>query len=348
MDVGSAALGVISRLPRQGSRHRRNRSFISEIAAKHETGRLFFKSEKHSNLKLAPVTRATMDQESAKCPLCGGGRSRTVWNRDATRIERCAGCGLLFAAERPAESDLMALYDGEALIKSCSDSPAPAGTRVPEWKQEEHSKLLDAIASLGVRDGLLLDVGCFSGMFLINAEKRGYTPSGIEPNREAYLHLKNDLKLNVIQESLSAARFPADTFSVVSMLDVIEHVSDPVSELQEVCRILRPGGLLVLSTPNVAGLPQRIVQAKRRLFGQEWCPIDDVPWHLWGFTADTLSRCVEKASFKVSRTLWLKPSQLSTNLGSGSSLAKRIGLRMLGEVSRPPHMSDRFALFAQK
>ena len=289
-----------------------------------------------------------LKQKSAICLICDASRSRTVWQRGATRIERCLGCGLLYTAERPAESELMALYDGEALIKSSSDSPAPAEAAFPSWKQKEHEQLLDGVAALGVRDGLLLDVGCFSGMFLSNAEKRGFKPSGIEPNREAYLRLKNNSQLNVIHGSLASARFAADTFSVVSLLDVVEHVSEPVSELQEVFRILRPGGLLVLSTPNVAGLPQRIVQTKRRLFHQDWCPIDDVPWHLWGFTADTLSRCVAKASFKVRRTMWLKPSQLSTNRGSGSSLAKRIGLRMLGEASRPPHMSDRFALFAQK
>jgi len=282
------------------------------------------------------------------CLICGASRSRTVWHRGAAKIERCLGCGLLFTTERPVENELMALYDGDLLIKSHFEPAAPIAIPVPEWKQEEHLQLLDGVARLGVRNGPLLDVGCFSGMFLANAKKRGFTVVGVEPNREAFLRLQNELQMNVVHGSLSSARFPIDSFSVVAFLDVIEHVTDPVSELQEAFRILRRGGVLVLSTPNVAGISQRIIQAKRRLFRQDWCPIDDVPWHLWGFTRSTLSRCVEKASFKVRRIMWLKPSLLTTNLGAGSSLAKRLGLRMLGEVSRPPHMSDRIALFAQK
>ncbi|MGH9744590.1 MAG: class I SAM-dependent methyltransferase [Candidatus Acidiferrales bacterium] len=242
----------------------------------------------------------------------------------------------------------MALYDGDALIQSSSDSVLPDANPYPNWKQEEHALLLDAVARLGVHEGALLDVGCFSGMFLENAKKRGFSVVGVEPNREAFVRLRNQTQLDVLHGSLSSARFSADRFSVVSLLDVIEHVSDPVAELQEAFRVLRPGGILVLTTPNVAGIPQRVVKAKRRLFRQEWCPIDDVPWHLWGFTASTLSRCVENAAFKVRLLRWLKPSQLTTNIGAGSSLAKRVGLRMLGEASRAPYMSDRMALFSQK
>jgi SAM-dependent methyltransferase len=242
----------------------------------------------------------------------------------------------------------MALYDGNDLMKPCFDPVASTAIPVPEWKQEEHSLLLDGVARLGIRGGSLLDVGCFSGMFLANAKKRGFTVFGVEPNREAFLRLVNELQINVVHGSLSSARFSTDSFSVVSFLDVIEHLPDPINELEESFRVLRPNGVLVLSTPNVAGISQRIIQAKRQLFRQDWCPIDDVPWHLWGFTKKTLSRCVEKASFKVRGILWLKPSQLTTNLGAGSSLAKRLGLRMLGEVSRPPHLSDRIALYAQK
>lgn len=282
------------------------------------------------------------------CLICGSARSRTVWRRDATRIEKCLGCNLLFVAERPSEAELLGLYDGEALLKFDLHPGSSDEAVVPDWKNKEYMQLLDGVARLGVHGGQLLDVGCFSGIFLSNAKRRDFTVVGVEPNRDAYVRVHDVLGFNVVHGSLTSAQFAADTFSVVSLLDVIEHVSDPVSELEEVFRILRPGGVLIITTPNVAGLPQRVVGGKRFLFGQDWCPIDGVPWHLYGFTRSTLRRCVEKAGFQFRSVEWLEPSLLSTNIGAGSSEAKRLGLRLVGEASKLLRMSDRIALFAQK
>ena len=129
---------------------------------------------------------------------------------------------------------------------------------------------------------------------------------------------------------------------------MIEHVSDLISELREVLRILRPGGLLLLTTPNVRGLIQRLVKAKRRLIGQPWCPIDDVPWHLWGFTPQTMAKCLERAGFTVKEYLWLEPSPLSTNSASGSSARKRTALRFVAHLSKLFRMSDRFTMLGKK
>jgi SAM-dependent methyltransferase len=282
------------------------------------------------------------------CLICGSARSRTVWRRDSKRIEKCLECELVFVAERPSEADLLNLYNGDALLKFDLHPGSSDESVVPAWKNEEYVRLLDSIARLGVRGGKLLDVGCFSGIFLGNAKRRDFSVVGVEPNRDACVRVRDVLGFDVVHGSLTSARFAPGTFSVVSLLDVIEHLSDPVVELEEVFRILRPGGVLVITTPNVEGLPQRVVGAKRFLFRQDWCPIDGVPWHLYGFTRSTLRRCVEKAGFQFRSVEWLKPSLLSTNDGAGSSPAKRFQLRLVGEASRLLRMSDRIALFAQK
>ena len=103
-----------------------------------------------------------------------------------------------------------------------------------------------------------------------------------------------------------------------------------------------------MTTPNARGLIQRVVRAKRWLFRQPWCPIDNVPWHLWGFTPHTLSVCAAKAGFVVREAAWLEPSPFSSNLGAGSNPAKKLGLRVAALFSLLLGMSDRFALIAQK
>ncbi len=282
------------------------------------------------------------------CVICESDRTQPVWRQGNMRIDECKGCGVFFTVERPTEKRMMALYDGNTLIRERPDTITKNEECKPAWKMAEHAQLLDRISDLGVSGGALLDVGCFSGLFLSNASKRGFDVSGVEPNHEAYLHVRDFWGFEVAHGTLSAADLASERFSVVSFLDVIEHVPDPVSELKEALRLLRPGGLLLLVTPNVKGLPQRAVKTKRWFTREPFCPIDDVPWHLWGFTRESLALCVEKAGFTVKEVSWLEPSLLSTNDGAGSSSLKRIGLRLVAKVSKPLGMSDRMALFALK
>jgi SAM-dependent methyltransferase len=264
------------------------------------------------------------------------------------RIEECGDCGVFFTAERPQESVLMQLYKGDALLVERPD-PLPKGEdSFPPWKMREHEELLDEISRFAANSGALLDVGCFSGMFLRNARKRGFEITGIEPNQDAFTHVRNLLGCEVVHGSLASAHFSPNHFSAVSFLDVIEHVEDPIADLRAALRIMRPGGVLVLVTPNVKGLLQRVVKMKRSIMRQPWCPIDDVPWHLWGFTRKSLTLCVEKAGFIVKKISWLDPSPLSTNRGAGSSALKRASLLAVAEASKRLGMSDRMVLFAQK
>ena len=282
------------------------------------------------------------------CPICGDRDSHAVWEQAGMRIEECKNCGVFYTAERPAEAALMQLYKGEALLGDRPD-PQPKGEDLfPPWKMKEHEELLDEIVRFGGSTGSLLDVGCFSGMFLRNARERGFEIAGIEPNEDAFMHVRSLLGCEVVNGSLASAHFLPNHFSVVSFLDVIEHVEDPMADLRAALRIMRPGGVLVLVTPNAHGLLQRVIKTKRNIMRQAWCPIDDVPWHLWGFTRESLSLCVEKAGFIVNKISWLEPSPLSTNLGAGTSAVKRAFLVAVAKASKWLGMSDRMVLFAKK
>lgn len=282
------------------------------------------------------------------CLICESDRAQPVWRQGNMRIDECKGCGVFFTADRPTEEEMMRLYNGHELIGEHPDPLTKEEGQQPAWKMVEHERLLDRLACWGMKGGKLLDVGCFSGIFLSNARNRGFECVGVEPNEDAFLHLRNAQGFEVVHGSLKSAHFDTKSFAVVSFLDVIEHVPDPVGELRETFRIIRPGGWLILTTPNVRGLPQRVVKAQRWFTGRPFCPIDDVPWHLWGFTRASLARCVEKAGFTVQDISWLEPSPLSTNEAAGSTATKRFGLRLVAEASKRLGMSDRMALFAQK
>jgi 2-polyprenyl-3-methyl-5-hydroxy-6-metoxy-1,4-benzoquinol methylase len=285
---------------------------------------------------------------AAACPLCSGMKTRSLWRRSGAQIKRCALCGVLFVVERPTEHQTARLYDEGVLLGETPEFSPEAGDSVPAWKRREQFYLLDRVERLGIRNGRLLDVGCFAGTFLNHARQRGFDITGVEPFGNAYRYVSQVLRLPVVHGTLRSASYPAAHFSVVSLLDVIEHVPDPVDELREVLRILRPGGAIVISTPNAAGLLQHVLKIKRRMFRQEWCPIDDVPWHLWGFTRGSLRLCAERAGFTVREILALVPSPRSSNEDAGSSQWKKGVLRVVSNISHAVGMSDRMALLAQK
>jgi len=155
------------------------------------------------------------------------------------------------------------------------------------------------------RPRTLLDVGCGSGRFLARMRDLGWTVCGVEPDPEAAERARG-LGLTVHTGTLSQAGFPSAAFDVVTLWEVIEHLPNPVEALVEVARVLRPDGLLVLSTPNVESLAAR-------WFGAYWFNAD-VPRHVALYTPQALRRLLERAGFSTHRLDYL--SSTSGWLGS--------------------------------
>ena len=137
----------------------------------------------------------------------------------------------------------------------------------------------------------MLDVGCHLGMFLEVARERGWDVTGVEPSRWS-VEQARDAGLDVRHGTLETVHFPDESFDVVTMWDVVEHLPDPLAELKRMHRILRPDGLLALSTMNVDALFPRLA-------GRRW------PWymqmHLVYFSRRTLHNMLTKAGYRVCR-----------------------------------------------
>ena len=136
----------------------------------------------------------------------------------------------------------------------------------------------------------LLEIGCGSGAMLRRMQLRGWQVEGIDFDPAAVAQAKG-LGLQVSVGDILKMALPADAYNVVVMSHVIEHVPDPQSLLRECWRLLRPGGRLVMITPNSRAL-------SHRLFSRYWMPLDP-PRHLALFTVSALGRLGEAASFDV-------------------------------------------------
>jgi SAM-dependent methyltransferase len=141
--------------------------------------------------------------------------------------------------------------------------------------------------------GRLLDVGCATGIFLDGMRRLGWHVAGVEPSSSAVAYARVRFDLDIFAGRLEDAHYPAASFDVVTLWDVLEHVHEPRVVLAEIARILRPGGLLVLSLPNPDSL-------EARLLGSHWLGWD-LPRHLNLFRPMFLQRHLANAGFRTKR-----------------------------------------------
>jgi len=137
--------------------------------------------------------------------------------------------------------------------------------------------------------GHLLDVGCGSGDWILGMQGLGWRVVGVDLDESA-VKVARSRGLTVHCGMLAAQRFQTSTFDAVTLNHVIEHVPDPVQTLRECFRILKPGGTLVLFTPNATSLGHRIYQ-------EYWRGLEP-PRHLHIFSMQSLQRVLAAAGFQ--------------------------------------------------
>jgi SAM-dependent methyltransferase len=211
----------------------------------------------------------------------------------------CASCGMRFLAVQPSPRMLAAFYDATYFESEFRCGRATASSFDERAFREETAGLLDAFAALGA-SGRLLDVGCASGALLGHAAERGWQARGVEiaPDAVARARARG---LDVFQGDLLAARLPAAHFDLVYMGDVLEHATDCRAVVDEVARILKPGGLLYLRGPiTTHSLARALALGACRALGRTLV-LHEVPYHLWEFRPAPLRRLVESAGLAVVR-----------------------------------------------
>lgn len=145
----------------------------------------------------------------------------------------------------------------------------------------------------------LLEIGPAGGDFLRGARARGWQVTGVEISAEAAQAARDNFALDVRTGELLDAGFPAESFDVVYMGDVLEHVPDPCGHLREVHRILAPSGLVVVAGPTtIHSLTRRIGLAVYAALARTRT-LATPPYHIWEFTPSTLTQVVEAAGFTV-------------------------------------------------
>jgi len=285
------------------------------------------------------------------CALCDGTGYRLVHDLGWRRILRCTTCSLVRADPLPS------LAEKEA-IETQGYMDATAFPEVRDFFANCHRNFVEDPVIRGMRrhlerlehatggPGKLLDVGAGTGILMHLARERGWQPQGIDISALSAEKAAQEFGLEVVVAPFEDHDFGGH-FDAVTMLDVLEHVVDPLASLRRAYDLLRPGGALAIAVPNQRCLLTTVVGTYARLRGKAANGLLFklyVPPHLHYFTPLTLRRMVEKAGFRVAEL-----RQGAVYLGRyRMSLAMRIPLEMILAAGAAVGMNARLVVIAVK
>ncbi|HET7034544.1 MAG TPA: class I SAM-dependent methyltransferase [Thermomicrobiaceae bacterium] len=237
--------------------------------------------------------RTDLPLERVACDLCGADDPEPLLTLHDVlagttplpfQLVRCRRCGLRYLSPRPRAEALPRIYPADY---------APfrqAGLAV--WvKRRGLRRDLKALWPLLAPPRRVLDLGCAAGDLLqLLRELGNHGVLGIEPSTEAAARARAR-GLEVVTGTLQDARLPGGSLDAALLSHVIEHLPAPGDTLDELARVLRPGGALVLWLPNADSLAAR-------LLGARWIGYD-APRHLYAFTPRTLGCLLARHGFTV-------------------------------------------------
>jgi 2-polyprenyl-3-methyl-5-hydroxy-6-metoxy-1,4-benzoquinol methylase len=204
-------------------------------------------------------------------------------------VVRCPSCGLAYTTPRLSPTALLQeIYD-----QSYWASASPKEQGYADYAADEplylrtfrrRSRLLRPFAR---PPGRVLDVGCAAGYYLTVAREGGWEVAGVEPSQPIAALARERLPgAEIHVGDVMNAPFPAASFDLVTLWDVVEHTPDPVAFVQAAAALVKPGGILLLETQNVDSL-------FARLLGGRWQHYKHRE-HLYHFNPYTLRQLIER------------------------------------------------------
>ena len=260
--------------------------------------------------------------EYVNCNLCGLDETRVLFRKkdkfdisqDEFHVVECQRCGLLYVNPRPTLEEMGRFYPETYSWKETLEADSFLTRLVRGLEKGYRYHLLKNEASkvvkfTGRNAGRVLDIGCGTGDRLDVWRSKGFEAYGVETSPSAD-YARDHLKLNVVRGDLFLAGFPDQFFDLVMLYNVLEHTHSPGAVCQDVRRILKKDGCLIIQVPNKDSLQGKI-------FGKRWAAFD-VPRDLYYFNIKTLRNLLEEIGFRVFKVdhfmNWWHPATLVISL----------------------------------
>lgn len=184
------------------------------------------------------------------CIVCGQ-KQHKLFSYQSHDYFRCVECGLVSTYPYPSESEILEHYtkgfnEGNYhRLRTWSAQYMQVYKEMAEFLRQNM-----AAAGCSLTGASILDIGCFTGDFIEVVDSEGADAYGIELQSRAVEIASQRFPGRIYQTDVFNSTLPKDQFDVISMLGLIEHVTEPVNLLRRVVSILKPGGFLLIQTPN--------------------------------------------------------------------------------------------------
>jgi SAM-dependent methyltransferase len=223
------------------------------------------------------------------CPLCGGKSLKPHYSLPGAVYVRCRRCGLVFQCPQPEGAGVRQRYDEAYFEYEKANEEAFYRLARRGLDDLDFSRWGPEAGRLGP----FLDIGCATGLLPARLSQEGYAVEGLEICLPAAEYARRRGGFPVHTRPLEEADLPRETYGIIHLSHVIEHVNDPAGLLRRLFDLLVPQGFLVITTPNLGGL-------QSLLFGKNWRSA--IPDHLFLFTPATLKRTAARGGFRFVRS----------------------------------------------
>lgn len=240
-----------------------------------------------------PVDYVTLPE--IPCPVCDGAPYCVVTRRfDDGRVVQCSACGHIYLNPALPDAVLEEIYEGYHARESEEELLGGVEAFFADTKGPYQGALRLVEARGGLAGRRVLEVGCGPGRFLAECRRRGADVTGVDPSPAAVRLARERFGLEVIpamfEDAVARSLLPNAGYDLVFAFELIEHVRRPADFLRQVNGLLKPGGLVCLSTPNFELF---------RLMGVAAPVVHQWQEHLHFFDHANLAGCVRRAGFAV-------------------------------------------------
>lgn len=257
----------------------------------------------------------TMEFEEIVCPCGSTGDPAEAFRTVTRRYLACPSCGLVFLSPRPSTAKVEEYYRD-----SYDGSYGAAESSADRWPV--FASVLDHLSQFRRAPGRLLDIGCGDGAFMALCRDAGWTCTGVEVSQGAATRGRAKGLAVVLPEELERSSIPP--FDVVTLVNVLETVTDPTAVIQAVAKSVAPRGLVVIRVSN--GAFHQWIRKPARWCGAQY----DQAFHLFSYTPSALRTLMEANGFEV-----LSMRNSAPSLGpvtDAMSIGRRIKWRVTGSL----------------
>ncbi len=214
------------------------------------------------------------------CRICKSTRIKPVYKKGDLFIFKCLNCKAVFLGNQLDEKTIKGLYRyyGHSTFSN----------RISPTTKLHYERLLDSFKRYR-KNNTIIDVGCGAGHFMQSVTERNWAVDGTEISDEA-IRIASQRKQRVIKGDITSLDLAKEKYDIATLFELMEHALDPEGIIKKLCYIIRPGGLVYVTTPNYNSIMRRLLGNRWGIFHKE---------HIFYFTPNKLKEILNKHGFRI-------------------------------------------------